>query len=92
MQGAVVKSGTQAVTWDAAAIGPAAVPAAAAGMAWYAASDSSRGFDASSFGSSLGSSLSSAISSSASPPGSSSGGGGGGSSGGGGGGGGGGGW
>ena len=82
-------------TWGdqlAAAIGPAAVAAAAAGMAWYAASDSSRGFDASSFGSSLGSSLSSAISSSASPPGSSSGGGGGGSSGGGGGGGGGGGW
>ncbi len=73
------------------AIGPAAVAAAAAGMAWYA-SDMGRGFDASSFGSSLGSSLSSAISSSATAPGSSSGGGGGGSSGGGGGGGGGGGW
>ncbi len=81
-------------TWGdrlAAAIGPAAMAAAAGGMAWYHASGN-RGFDASSFGSSLGSSLSSAISSSASPPGSSSGGGGGGSSGGGGGGGGGGGW
>ena len=81
-------------TWGdklADAIGPAAVAAAAAGMAWYA-SDMGRGFDASSFGSSLGSSLSSAISSSATAPGSSSGGGGGGSSGGGGGGGGGGGW
>ena len=81
-------------TWGdrlAAAIGPAAVAAAAAGMAWYHGSNQD-GFDASSFGSSLGSSLSSAISSSASPPGSSSGGGGGGSSGGGGGGGGGGGW
>lgn len=82
-------------TWGdklAAAIGPAAVAAAAAGMAWYHGSDMGRGFDASSFGSSLGSSLSGAISSSASAPGSSSGGGGGGSSGGGGGGGGGGGW
>ncbi|HET9031416.1 MAG TPA: DUF2207 domain-containing protein [Dokdonella sp.] len=81
-------------TWGdklADAIGPAAVAAAAAGMAWYAG-DMGRGFDASSFGSSLGSSLSSAISSSATAPGSSSGGGGGGSSGGGGGGGGGGGW
>ena len=81
-------------TWGdrlAAAIGPAAVAAAAAGMAWYHGSNHSS-FDASTFGSSLGSSLSSAISSSASPPGSSSGGGGGGSSGGGGGGGGGGGW
>jgi uncharacterized membrane protein YgcG len=81
-------------TWGdrlAAAIGPAAVAAAAAGMAWYHGSQSG-GFDAASFGSSLGSSLSSAISSSSSPPGSSSGGGGGGSSGGGGGGGGGGGW
>ena len=81
-------------TWGdklADAIGPAAVAAAAAGMAWYYG-DGSRGFDASSFGSSLGSSLSSAISSSATAPGSSSGGGGGGSSGGGGGGGGGGGW
>ena len=83
-------------TWGdrlAAAIGPAAVAAAAAGMAWY--QGSGHGFDASSFGSSLGSSLSSAISSSAMAPGSSSGsssGGGGGSSGGGGGGGGGGGW
>ena len=80
-------------TWGdrlAAAIGPAAVAAAAAGIAWY--QGSGHGFDASSFGSSLGSSLSSAISSSASAPGSSSGGGGGGSSGGGGGGGGGGGW
>ena len=81
-------------TWGdklANAIGPAAVAAAAAGMAWYA-SDMGRGFDASNFGSSLGSSLSSAISSSASAPGSSSGSDGGGSSGGGGGGGGGGGW
>jgi len=81
-------------TWGdklAAAIGPAAVAAAAAGMAWYHGSNS-RGFDVSNFGSALGSSLSSAISSSSSPPGSSSGGGGGGSSGGGGGGGGGGGW
>ncbi|MEZ5460409.1 DUF2207 domain-containing protein [Dokdonella sp.] len=82
-------------TWGdhlAAAIGPAAMAAAAGSMAWYAASDASRGFDAGSFGSSLGSSLSSAISSSSTAPGSSSGGGGGGSSGGGGGGGGGGGW
>ncbi len=81
-------------TWGdqlAAAIGPAAVAAAAAGMTWYQGS-SGRGFDPGSFGSSLGSSLSSAISSSATAPGSSSGGGGGGSSGGGGGGGGGGGW
>jgi uncharacterized membrane protein YgcG len=81
-------------TWGdrlAAAIGPAAVAAAAAGIAWYHGSNN-ESFDASSFGSSLGSSLSGAISSSASPPGSSSGGGGGGSSGGGGGGGGGGGW
>ncbi len=81
-------------TWGdqlADAIGPAAVAAAAAGMAWYAG-DMSRGFNASNFGSSLGSSLSSAISSSSSAPGSSSGRGGGGSSGGGGGGGGGGGW
>ncbi len=85
-------------TWGdklADAIGPAAVAAAATGMAWYA-SDVGRGFDASSFGSSLGSSLSSAISASATAPGSSSGsssgGGSGGSSGGGGGGGGGGGW
>lgn len=81
-------------TWGdklAAAIGPAAVAAAAAGWAWYHG-DTERGFNASSFGSSLGSSLSSAISSSSSPPGSSSGSGGGGSSGGGGGGGGGGGW
>ncbi len=81
-------------TWGdklADAIGPAAVAAAAAGMAWYHG-NSGRGFDAGSFGSSLGSSLSSAISSSATAPGSSSGGGGGGSSGGGGGGGGGGGW
>jgi uncharacterized membrane protein YgcG len=81
-------------TWGdhlAEAMGPAAVAAAASGLAWYAGSD--RGtFDAASFGSALGSSLSSAITSSASPPGSSSGGGGGGSSGGGGGGGGGGGW
>jgi uncharacterized membrane protein YgcG len=82
-------------TWGdqlAAAIGPAAMAAVAGGMAWYAASDASRGFDAGSFGSSLGSSLSSAISSSSTAPGSSSGSGGGGSSGGGGGGGGGGGW
>lgn len=84
-------------TWGdrlAAAIGPAAVAAAAGGIAWYHAG-SGQSFDAGSFGSSLGSSLSSAISSSSSPPGSSSGGssgGGGGSSGGGGGGGGGGGW
>ena len=81
-------------TWGdrlAAAIGPAAMAAAAGSMAWYHASGNSA-FNASSFGSSLGSSLSSAISSSSSPPGSSSGGGGGGSSGGGGGGGGGGGW
>ncbi|MBL0162355.1 MAG: DUF2207 domain-containing protein [Xanthomonadales bacterium] len=81
-------------TWGdklADAIGPAAVAAAAAGMAWYYGGNG-RAFDASSFGSSLGSSLSSAISSSATAPGSSSGGGGGGSSGGGGGGGGGGGW
>lgn len=82
-------------TWGdqlASAIGPAAVAAAAGSMAWYAASDASRGFDAGSFGSSLGSSLSSAVSSSSSAPGSSSGSSGGGSSGGGGGGGGGGGW
>ena len=67
-------------TWGdklADAIGPAAVAAAAAGMAWYYGGNG-RGFDASSFGSSLGSSLSSAISSSATAPGSSSGGGGGG--------------
>jgi len=82
-------------TWGdrlAVAIGPAAVAAAATGMAWYHGSTAGNAFDASRFGSALGSSLSSAISSSASPPGSSSGGGGGGSSGGGGGGGGGGGW
>ena len=81
-------------TWGdrlSAAIGPAAVAAAASSMAWYHGSGTSA-FNASSFGSSLGASLSSAISSSSSPPGSSSGGGGGGSSGGGGGGGGGGGW
>ncbi len=81
-------------TWGdqlAAAIGPAAVAAAAAGMTWYHASNS-KAFDAAGFGSSLGSSLSGAISSSSSPPGSSSGSSGGGSSGGGGGGGGGGGW
>ena len=81
-------------TWGdrlASAIGPAAMAAAAGSMAWYHGSGNSA-FNASSFGSSLGSSLSSAISSSSSPPGSSSGGGGGGSSGGGGGGGGGGGW
>jgi uncharacterized membrane protein YgcG len=81
-------------TWGdklADAIGPAAVAAAAAGMAWYAG-DMSRGFNASNFGSSLGSSLSSAVSSSSTAPGSSSGSSGGGSSGGGGGGGGGGGW
>ncbi len=81
-------------TWGdrlASAIGPAAMAAAAGGMAWYHA-PGNKGFDASSFGSSLGSSLSGAISASSSPPGSSSGGGGGGSSGGGGGGGGGGGW
>lgn len=82
-------------TWGdrlATAIGPAAVAAAATGMAWYHGSATGNAFDASRFGSALGSSLSSAISSSSSPPGSSSGGGGGGSSGGGGGGGGGGGW
>ena len=81
-------------TWGdrlAAVMGASAVAAAGAAMAWYHGSGS-QGFNASSFGSSLGSSLSSAISSSSSPPGSSSGGGGGGSSGGGGGGGGGGGW
>lgn len=81
-------------TWGdrlASAIGPAAVAAAATGMAWYVSSND-KSFDAANFGSSLGSSLSSAISSSSSPPGSSSGSGGGGSSGGGGGGGGGGGW
>ncbi len=80
-------------TWGdrlAAVMGASAVAAAGAAMAWYHGSGS-QGFNASSFGSSLGSSLSSAISSSSSPPGSSSGGGGG-SSGGGGGGGGGGGW
>ncbi|MGB0134719.1 DUF2207 domain-containing protein [Dokdonella sp.] len=82
-------------TWGdqlATAIGPAAFATAAAGMAWYASNDAARGFDAGSFGSSLGSSLSSAVSSSSTAPGSSSGSGGGGSSGGGGGGGGGGGW
>ena len=78
-------------TWSdrfAAALGPAAVAAAATSMAWYHGGSSS--FN--SFAGSIGDSLSSTISSSSSAPGSSSGSGGGGSSGGGGGGGGGGGW
>jgi hypothetical protein len=80
-------------TWAdrfAAAVGPAAVAAAAGAIGWYHGSSHAAGLAG--FTHSLGSSLSSAISSSSSAPGSSSGGGGGGSSGGGGGGGGGGGW
>lgn len=82
-------------TWAdrfAAAVGPAAVAATAASMAWYHGSNLSHGANLGSFASGLGSSFSSAISSSSAAPGSSSGSGGGGSSGGGGGGGGGGGW
>ena len=82
-------------TWAdrfAAAVGPAAVAAAAASMTWYRGHDIARISNFGNFTSGLGSSFSSAISSSSSAPGSSSGSHGGGSSGGGGGGGGGGGW